>query len=272
MNKSPNLPAREYSECTLDEKRELLKRLYHQDNMSIAQIAKKFDTYSQRILRDMKKAEIKTRDRSEAQALALKQNRTKHPTKGKVRSEEVKIKISESVAEEYESRSEEQKLEDRAKAKARWDAKSDKEIEEFRRAAGEGVRKAAKDGSALEKYILNGLLKAGYHIDFHKEHWISRERLQIDLFIPKLNIAIEVDGPSHFRNIWGEENLKKSQQRDSEKNGLMISSGCIIVRVRQSKPLSQKFKRDVLRDLIEVIKSIEKKRPTEGNRIIHIGK
>ncbi len=65
------------------------------DNESTYSIAKELGTYPKKIERILKKNNIKLRSKSESQKLALKAGRCEHPTKGKKRSEEKKINISE---------------------------------------------------------------------------------------------------------------------------------------------------------------------------------
>ena len=73
--------------------------------------------------------------------------------------------------------------------------------------AYKAIRKASEEGSKLERYLFAGLLKDGYRVNFHVEQKLSNQKLQIDMVIPTLKLAIEVDGPSHFEPIWGEKNL-----------------------------------------------------------------
>ena len=60
------------------------------ENFSTYSIAKELETYPKKIERILKKNGIKLRSKSEAQALAIKSGRAKHPTEGKERSEEQK--------------------------------------------------------------------------------------------------------------------------------------------------------------------------------------
>ena len=46
---------------------------------------------------------------------------------------------------------------------------------------------------------------------------MRNNRLEIDLYVTDLQTAIEVDGPSHFEPVWGEENLIKNQRSDKQK-------------------------------------------------------
>lgn len=263
--------AKKYHKLNDEQKTKFLEDLYIKRGMSWRNIASVIGTYGNKVRRDAKKLGIKSRDKSEAQALALKTGVHPHPTKGKKQSDSTKEKISEGVAAVWDSLSPQELKQRKNKAKQAWAKRSPEEIDNMKKAAFNGIRRAAKEGSALEKFILESLIEYGYHVEFHKEHWVEREALQIDLFLPDLRVAIEVDGPSHFKNIWGHEHLQKNQQRDNEKTGLLLNRGLCIVRVRQTKKLSQKYKRDILAQLLNTLQKIEEKFPNKGKRHIIIG-
>lgn len=272
MNKLPtSLKDRAESYITLNssQKKKLLEELYCNRKMSWGKIAKLCKTYTNRVRRDGTKLEITSRTKSEAQSMAL-ENADIHPRQGKTHSLESKIKISESVHSTWDDLSDAEKEKRREGAKERWDQRSEDDIKEFRRAASEGVRLAAKEGSALEKALCLGLINEGYKLEPHKKKWVQRANLEIDIFLTDLNVAIEVDGPTHYKVIWGEKQLLKNKQRDSEKNGLLLTGGCVIIRVKQTKKISQKYVRDTLTKVLDAVRGIENLRPVGDDRIINL--
>lgn len=260
-----------YDSLSDEDKLSLLTQLYVQAGLSWSRVAAKVNSYANKVRRDAVRLGLPSRDKSEAQSAALKSGRHSHPTKNKVRPDSVKNKISDGVAKKWDEIDDATLAERKRSAKERWDQKTPQEVMDFREAAGNGVRKAAKEGSALEKFLLYELIRAGYKVDFHKEHWVIREQLQIDLFVPELNVAIEVDGPSHFKDIWGQENLSKNQQRDAEKTGMLLERGLCIIRVRQLKSLSLKYKRTIKEKLLQILSGIKDKFPDRGDRHIILG-
>ena len=52
------------------------------------------------------------------------------------------------------------------------------------------------------------------------------------MYLPVLRVAIEVDGPTHFLPIWGEEKLQKRQEIDRKKTGLILQDGITLVRMK----------------------------------------
>jgi very-short-patch-repair endonuclease len=251
--------------------REYLIQAYTNDKKSTYQIADEFHTYANKIRRLLKKWNIPLRDKSEAQAGALESGRHAHPTKGKKRKLEERIKISEGMAKVWQRMSQAEKDKRIQVAKQNWEAMSDDEREQFRKLACEAVRKAAEDGSKLEKHILQNLKISGYDVHFHREDVIPNKKMQLDLYIPKLRTVIEIDGPAHFYPIWGDENLAKHMISDQLKTGIVISSGLVMIRIKNlMKDNSEIQKRRLLTKLLESLKSIEAEFPKDESRLIEI--
>ena len=238
---------------------------------SFGDIASELGTYSNKIRRAAIRFGIQPRTKSQAQATALEEGRHKHPTKGQKRPEEVKIKISETLSDTWENMSEEEYQRRVDSAKQQWDNMSQEQRDNLRNAAAEAVRKTTKEGSRLEKFLVNSLRERGFQVQFHRKGLIMNERLEVDLFLPELRTAIEVDGPSHFFPIWGEESLERNMRSDAQKSGLLTTNGFAIIRVRHiSKHVSNKHKRDLLSKVLGVLSDLQKKFPNENKRLIEI--
>jgi len=238
---------------------------------SLNQIAADQKTYVNKLRRDAKKLGVEIRSKSEAQSVAFAEGRLKHPTKGKKRTEDEKAKISETRALAWRSISPTEKKRLSKLAKKNWENQPAEARERIQAAARKAVREAAKHGSKLEKFLFGELTKAGYNVEYHKEHLIVNEKMHIDLLIPELSVAIEIDGPSHFRPIWGEATLARNKKSDSQKNGLLLGEGFCIIRIRQDKVVSDKFKRDIKKVLLSTLSDISKKKPPIHQRNIEIG-
>tara|TARA_Y100001938_G_C8060868_1_gene417147 strand:+ start:537 stop:1316 length:780 start_codon:yes stop_codon:yes gene_type:complete len=238
---------------------------------SIGDIAKDLDTYPNKVRRALKKHGIKIRDKASAQTVALKSGRSSHPTKDKGHSEEAKLKISESVAQNWENLSDEELESRRETARQQWANMSEDEKEKLRKAAVPGIKRASREGSKLEKYIREQLTKANYVIEYHRKGIIPNSNLEVDIYLPEMGTAIEIDGPTHFLPIWGEEALRKTIKSDNEKNGLLRYHGIMVLRVAQKrKTLSQKAMRDTWNAIEKELKSISTKMPTKNNRFKEI--
>lgn len=260
-----------YKDMTSEEKTRYLKKAYEELQLSWPDIASYIGLPSNTIRRQAAKLGIVSRTKSSAQKIALLTEKKPHPTKGKTRSEAEKKKISESVYASYQNSSDEQKAARSLQAKERWDSMEESERTEFRKSSAKAIRKASVDGSKLEKFLHEELVKAGEYVEYHKEHLILNEKLHIDIFIPRINTAIEVDGPSHFEPIWGDKTFRRNLKADSEKAGLLLNKGLILIRVKNTKPLSAKYKRDILEELLSTIKRIRTEKLSREDKFIKIG-
>ncbi len=246
----------EYAKLNKTEKENFLRDCHEKAGMSWPQIAEMLGTYVNKIRRDSLKFGISGRSRSEAQKNALKKGRTQHPTEGKVRTVKEKEKIGAAVAQKWEDLSPEEKAARAQKSKETWALKTEEEKEALKNACFNAVRKTAVHGSRLEKFMFKGLTKAGYEVHFHKERFVKNEKLHIDLLLPELAIAIEIDGPSHWSPVWGEEAFERTVRSDNMKNGLLIAAGFFLIRVEQRKRWSLTYQNYLLEETLKVIEKI----------------
>lgn len=260
-----------YDDLSKDNKKEIIQKLYEKEKKSFQQIAEIYSTYANKIRRDAKKFNITIRDKSEAQKNALLTGSHTHPTKGKKRSENTKNKIGAGVLSSWENMNETELKRRKEKAKQQWDSLSEDEKQNIVDAANKAVRSTSKTGSKLEKYLLSELIKDGYKPEFHKEESILNTKLQIDIFIPSLNVAIEVDGPSHFLPVWGEDALNRNIKYDNKKTGLLLGKGCVLIRIKQTKDYSPSRARIIWTEVSQKLAAIKAKFPDIDNRLIIIG-
>jgi very-short-patch-repair endonuclease len=258
-----------YDHLSDKDKKDFILKEYEINQKSFIDIAKLGDTYANKIRRDAIKFNINIRNKSEAQKNALKTGKTSHPTKGRERSKATKEKIGTRILKSWANLSE-QELQQRKKvAKANWEKKSEDDKHLILKQANAAVRETSKTGSKLEKFLFNQLLADGFLVEFHKEQSILNTKLQIDLFIPTLSIAIEIDGPSHFEPVWGRDALKRNKKYDDKKSGLIIGKGWFLIRIKQSRDFSKTRARLVFEKLIEAITSIKNNK--NNTKIINIG-
>jgi len=194
-----------------------------------------------------------------------------NPTRGKKRTDAEKVAISDGMANFWENMEENERKRRSDLSKKQWQEMSDEDKANLRRLAAEAVRKASKEGSKIEKFVKEGLTLAGYDVIFHKKGLVANNKLEVDLFIPSLKTAIEIDGPAHFLPIWGEESLQKNIRADSEKAGLLISGGFVVLRIKNiTRNVSSKNMRDSLNLIISELKKIDKKFPAKTKRLIEV--
>ena len=242
----------------------------YQQNSSTYSIAKELGTYPKKIERILKKNNITLRTRSQAQANAIKTGRSKHPTKGEKRSEEDKNKISKGKELSWKNTSEEDREKFSQQAKERWDKIPADKKKEMMEKAGRALRIAAIEGSKAEKFLQRKLNEMGYDVILHKKDLIEGN-FEIDLFLPELNTIIEIDGPQHFLPVFGEKKLQEVIKFDSIKNGLLVSKGFCVVRVRYlCKNMSRAVERKLWDLVSEQVGKIQDKFPTKSKRFIEL--
>ncbi len=254
-----------------EENKKVILKMYNEEDKSTYEIAEELGTYPNRIRRSLLKLGVELKSKSIAQKNALKSGRHIHPTKGKKHSEETKIKISESIYQYWSELSEEDYEKRVEKSRDQWNNMTEAEKARFHKLAQEGIRKASKEGSKIERFIMEALRKDGYQVIFHKKGLIMNENLELDLFIPELNTAIEIDGPTHFFPIWGEESLKRHQASDAHKAGLLLRGGFVLIRVKNiAKTLTHKHERDLYGVLVPALEQIKKEFPPKGKRFMEL--
>lgn len=246
-----------YDKLSDQQKKDYIKNQYVVDKKSFGDIAKDCGTYANKIRRDAKKFGIKIRDKKEAQKNALNTGKHKHPTKGIIRSEETKNKIGLSVMKSWDGLDEKELKKRKQKSKLAWESMNENKKNNIISAANKAVRESSKKGSKLEKFLLQELMSRGFVVEFHKEQILSNTKLQIDLFLPTMNIAIEVDGPSHFLPVWGEEALKRNQKYDQKKSGLIVGKGLFLIRIKQTHDYSKARALTIIDKLISAINTIK---------------
>ena len=91
------------------------------------------------------------------------------------------------------------------------------------------------------------------------------------MYFPELKAIIEVDGPSHFLPIWGEEKLRKQIKADSHKTGLILSKGFAIIRVKSlHDSVSLHSKEELKNKLINILDNFSKHFPSKSKRYLEI--
>mgnify|MGYP001199210125 CR=1 FL=1 len=243
---------------------------YLNNNKSTIQLAKELDTYPNKIKRILQKHGHGRRSRSEGQIAALEAGRAKHPTLGKERTKEEKISISKGVEKNWDNMPKDKRKQISADAKKRWDKIPPTKKREMQEMAGRALRQASIDGSKAEKSLKEKLEENGYTVVLHKKNLIPGQ-YEIDLFLPELKTIIEIDGPQHFLPIWGEDKLQQVIKSDETKNGLLLSHGYCVIRI---KYICKNMTLSLGGKLWEIVKpcveKIEKKFPSKQKRFIEL--
>ena len=239
----------------------LIVKLYEKEKLSFKQIADilqdkfpKDNYYPVKISRILKKLNIKTRNKSEAQKEILKSGVKKHPTKGRKRTEQERENISKgqdkfwSELDEIEKENKIKEFADRAKK--HWMSLTSEEQFDIISKMNKGANITKKEGSKLEKALMDELDSRGYTVR-NRVKIEAGKNTEIDILMEP-NFAIEVDGPTHFMPIYGEETLMKTVNKDEEKNKLIRGAGFYLCRIRNKKSkITKRLLNNIIKGLEE---------------------
>lgn len=221
---------------------EEVRDLYLEQGKSMRNVAKAMGVPLATLSRFMKKVGIETRNKAQAQKNFLRDH--DHQMKGRKHTDETKKKISSSLGEFWDSLNDEEREEFKRKIGSAWKRKWASMSELDRRTMMEGLSSRAKEtqgqGSRLERFIAEELRKRGYIVEERSTHYTAGKDFEVDLALPNEMVALEVDGPTHFLPIYGEEHLEQQQHRDARKDDMINAVGYSVLRVRDNNgPLSQ---------------------------------
>ena len=221
---------------------QIVRELYLEQGLSMRAVAKKVGVPLATLSRFMKRVGIGARSKGEAQKNYLKEH--DHQMKGRKHSDETKKKISHSLGDFWDSLDDEQREEVKRKIGSAWQRKWAGMSDQERKLMMEGLASKARDaqgnGSRLERFIAEELRKRGYTVEERSTNYTSGKDFEVDLALPKERIAIEVDGPTHFLAIYGDEHLAQQRERDARKDDQVNAVGYNMLRVRDNNgPLSQ---------------------------------
>lgn len=245
--------------------------LYLVNNKSTYEIAETMNTYPNKVRRILLRHGVILKNKSEAQKNAIQNGTAIHPTSGKNRTYEEKLKISSGLKKYWENMSDELYQERINNAKNRWEALSEKEKENMMSSAIKAIQLAGKEGSKLEKFLRVELERNGYKIEFHKKNLVQNANLEIDMYIPELKAIIEIDGPSHFLPIWGDEKLQKQIKADFDKTGLILSKGYVVIRIKNMLDTVSLINKENLKTkILQTLDKIKTSFPKKTERYIEL--
>lgn len=242
----------------------------YEEGLSLHQIAEKYNTYPNKIKRLLNKHGYQLRNKSDAQKASYDGGRP-HPRAGKNIPEEMKEKIARTLSETWQNMPEKDKKRRSKLAKNAYNSMSDQEKTELLKKAHEGMREAAKHGSRMEKFVSDALSEAGYNVERHRTGITMDRDLEVDIYLPSVSIVIEIDGPTHFLPIFGEEKLQKHIEADNAKNAILLNHGLVVIRVKcYQKNISNFRLKETAKSVLEFVTKIADNFPDRKNRLIEI--
>lgn len=93
----------------------------------------------------------------------------------------------------------------------------------------------------------------------------SKKR-QIDIFCKDRKIIIEFDGPLHFNDYFGKDNLATTQRKDKRLNQIMVDKGYCVIRVSHDTYYpKEEFDQSIINNLFQIISEAKNELYLLGN-------
>ncbi len=177
--------------------------------------------------------QIKIHSKSDAQKAHIQ--KCGHQRKGATLSEDEKTNISNTMRDFYESPEGQVAKDKISEARANeWAATSnlDKQtkLTELRVANLQKVRSG--QGSKFENFVAEQLVKNGYAIIQRTFDYTPQRQFEIDIALTSECLAIEIDGPTHFSDIYGAQKLQEVQYKDRVKDSILLGNGWDVLRIQ----------------------------------------
>lgn len=207
---------------------------YKKKKRSTVELARELKTYPNTIRRILVKEGVPIRSHSTAQKNQL--SKKGHPMAGKKRSEEEKRKISDGMMGYWDGMSKKEQDKERSKrgkaAKKQWNKMSRLDKKEMIANMHKANFETTYKGSKSENKIAELLEDEGLVVVQRTNDFTPGSQFEIDICLPNKNMAIEVDGPTHFEPIFGDDRLSKVKANDKFKNGILLNNGFTVIRLR----------------------------------------
>lgn len=109
-------------------------------------------------------------------------------------------------------------------------------------------------GSKFENFLAEELKLAGFGVEQRCTRFAGGQ-LEVDIALANENIAIEVDGPTHWSDIYGAQKLAEVQTKDRLKDNQLLTVGWNVLRLQDKSGVCSKARINRILDKIKEIKS-----------------
>lgn len=244
----------------IDEK--YLKKEYTQNGRSIKSLADELSVSTATVWNRLKKMGV-LRSASEAQKKFIEENG--HQRVGTQHSEDTKEKMSHSHQASWDNQPEEvieaRRESLRQAREEKWASMKPAEKAQVLEKMRVAAREKAGEGSALENGLAEFLAGEGYKVHQRSKMVLAGKHSHVDIHLPEQNIVIEVDGPTHFKEVYNDQILERNKKRDEKKNNNLLAQGFTVIRVRDSKRgVSNARFRRIFQEIEPILKNKNNKR------------
>lgn len=212
---------------------DLLLKEYVENQKSTVAIAKITGSYPEQVRRALKKYNIPIRTRSKA-SQNFYENGGINARKGYKFSEEEKEQASVNSKEYWLSEDSNEARKKIAKASKRyWKTVSKSEKSAIIERLHLACRKASKEGSKAQLTVAAILAeKYDYYVETGVVQIAGIGDLEVDITLPHEGIAIEVDGITHFEEVYSDNRYDRAQEADARKNEKLTNVGWSVIRIQ----------------------------------------
>lgn len=222
---------------------------------STRDIARQLDAYPMTINRILKKNGIQTRDLSASLKKYFEQH--EHVMKGQKMSREEREKRAAGMKRHWDSLGEEQREQVVSRlvnmTQERWNSLSEAQQHDLIYKMHLGSREASIHGSKFQNEVCKQLVRRGYKAKQRTTRHTPGSQLEIDIAIEEHTTAIEIDGKSHFVDIFGQEKLEQKILKDQQKDDILMSRGWRVIRVRDNSKSFTRYSVISVADRVEAI-------------------
>jgi hypothetical protein len=212
---------------------EFLHTYYVQQQKSTVEISKMTETYPEQVRRALKKYNIPVRSRSKA-SRNFYENGGENARKGYKFTEQEK-EVASLIAKEFwlSGDSSEARKKISKSSKKMWENVSDEEKKEIVARLHQACRLASINGSKTQIHIAELLQnKYGYEVLTGVTQLVGIGNLEVDIALPAKSIVIEVDGITHFDDVYSDNRFERAQEHDARKNNILNQAGWSVIRVQ----------------------------------------
>ena len=100
----------------------------------------------------------------------------------------------------------------------------------------------------IQKALINQ--KIEYNFKHEGLRFKSGRKMELDIFIPNFNLAIEYQGEHHFFVIHGEKELRSCQIRDEEKRKACKKYGVKLIEINYNDPINEEYIYSLIKDYV----------------------
>ena len=115
------------------------------------------------------------------------------------------------------------------------------------------LQKIHRSRSKLEHYLEAQIKESFPHLKLIANDRVCLSGKEIDLYLPEIKLAIEINGPHHYKAIYGKDRMVSTLQNDTFKRLMCMVKGIDLICIPYLETLTNKNKVEYLGKIFELI-------------------